>query len=71
MTKEQIAELYKSRKTTDYDGIVKQLMSKMQDEKIIQFLGCMFSKNYTGESKIIRLCSETHDVDSQKRISDF
>ena len=71
MTKEQIAELYKSRKTTDYDGIVKQLMSKMQDEKIIQFLGCMFSKNYTKESKITRLCSETHDVDNHKKISDF
>lgn len=61
----------KPKKTINYDGIVKQIINNMQSDKIIQFLGNLFEKNYTSESTLIKLNSETQNIDNQRRISDL
>ena len=43
----------------------------MQSDKIVQFLGSLFDKNYTSESKLIKLNSETQNIDNEKRILDL
>lgn len=71
MEKDKIKEIKKNKKTTNYDGIVKQIINNMQTDKIIQFLGNLFEKNYTSESKLIKLNSETQNIDNERRISDL
>ena len=59
------------KRTTDYDGLVKQIMNNMQDKNIIEFIGALFSKKYTKDSQLIRLCTETHDENATQRRADF
>ena len=59
------------KRTTDYDGLVKQIMNNMQDKNIIEFIGALFSKKYTKDSQLIRLCTETHDEKATQRRADF
>lgn len=39
------------KRTTDYDGLVKQIMNNMQDKNIIEFIGALFSKKRKHEQE--------------------
>ena len=61
-----------SKKTvTNYDGITKQLLDNMDDRGMIEFINSTFGRNFSSDSSVTRLATETTDKETKQKRCDY
>ena len=56
---------------TNFDGIAKSSLDSLKDENMIHFINHMFSKNFSVDSKVTRISTESNATDLKQKRCDY
>jgi len=59
------------KETVNYDGITKHLLDNMNDKTMIEFINSTFERNFSIDSTVVRLATETSDEESRQKRCDY
>lgn len=61
----------KKNTVSNYDGITKQLLDHLENERMINFINSAFSRNYRKDASVTRMATETYDSETKQKRCDY